>query len=415
MGLGIKKITESVIEDNRSLIMLGTLIDNKISYNDNKAVPIGAIASTPDGTIKIKSDENGNQIGINGATSLQENSVSGDKIKDNAIITVKIQDGAVNSNKLAISAVKTNNIEDKAVTSIKIADNSIIPSKIPNRSILGEKLADGIIKDNHISSDKLSGTVIKDKAIKSNNIDTGAVQSINIQDFTITNVKLQDECVSYNKLDSNLKLLLANLQAQIDDLLSRISKLESLYNNLLDKLLEELSKLISQYNLANAVTHNGANSIDGKNDSTSLVNIKCSGDIEGKRVYFMTYQDLAEAYIPGEDLDPGDIVAMHEDGKVYLAESIDDCIVGVISEDYANCFGATKQELFEGSKVAVGLIGKVLVKIKGPIKIGQQIAVSLSEPGVGCATNTRGIGQALHSIDCDFDEINEVLVQIRPL
>lgn len=415
MALGIKKITESVVEDGRSLTMIGSLIDDKISYDDNKAVPIGAIASTPDGTVKIKSDENGNQIGINGSTSLQNNTVTGEKLKDNTVTTIKIHDGAINSNKLAISAVKTNNIEDKAVTSTKIADNSIIPSKIPDRSITGIKIADGVIKDNHISSEKLSGTVIKDKTIKSNNIDTGAIQSINIQDYAITNIKLKDECVSYNKLDPYLKNLLADLQAQINDLLARIAKLESLYNDLYNKLLEELNKLISQYNLANVVTHNGANSIDGKNNSTALANIKCSGDIEGKRVYFMTYQDLAEAYIPGENLDPGDIVAMHEDGKVYLAESINDCIVGVISEDYANCFGATKQELFEGSKVAVGLIGKVLVKIKGPIKIGQQIAVSLSEPGVGCATNTRGIGQALHSIDCDFDEINEVLVQIRPL
>jgi hypothetical protein len=129
----------------------------------------------------------------------------------------------------------------------------------------------------------------------------------------------------------------------------------------------------------------------------------------------MTYQDLAEAYIPGEDLDPGDIVAMHEDGKVYLANSLDNCVVGVVSEDYANCFGATKQELFEGSKIAIGLIGKVLVKVKGPIKIGQQVAVSLSDPGIGYATNNKGIGQALQTIECDFDEINEVLVQIRPM
>jgi hypothetical protein len=106
---------------------------------------------------------------------------------------------------------------------------------------------------------------------------------------------------------------------------------------------------------------------------------------------------------------------MHEDGKVYKAESINDCIVGVISDEFANCLGATKEELFNGSKVAVGMIGKVLVKVKGPIKIGQQVAVSLSDLGIGCASNSRGIGQALHSIDCDFDEINEVLVQIRPM
>ena len=415
MALGIKKITESVVEDGRSLIMIGTLGDNKVNYTDNKAVPIGAIATTPDGTIKIKSDMNGTQVGINAATSLQDASVTTVKIKDSAITTVKINNSAVTSNKIAASAVKTNHIENNAVTSAKLADGSVIASKIPDRSIGGGKIQLKAIKDEHISAEKLSGSVIKDKTIRSNHIDTGAVQSTNIQDSAIITVKIRDEAVTYGKLGPDVKNTLTDLQAQINTLNSNISDLKAKYNELNTKISTELNGIIDSYKLGNIVLHNGSKSIDGKNNSTALVNLKCSGDIEGKRVYFMTYQDLAEAYIPGEQLDRGDIVAMHEDGKVYLANSIDDCVVGVISEDFANCFGATKQELFEGSKVAVGMIGKVLVKVKGPIKIGQQVAISLSEPGVGCATNSRGIGQALHSIDCDFDEINEVLVQIRPM
>ena len=184
---------------------------------------------------------------------------------------------------------------------------------------------------------------------------------------------------------------------------------------------------INKYNLKNAVIHHNYDVVGTKTNgtytSTPLSNIKCSGnitcsgDINGKRVYYMTYQDLAEAYIPGEELEAGDIVAIHEDGKVYKAEAMNDCIVGVISDEFANCLGATKEELFNGSKVAVGMIGKVHVKVKGPVQLGQQIIVSLSDEGVGCpsSSNVMGIGKALETIDCEFDEIHKVLVQIRPM
>ena len=98
---------------------------------------------------------------------------------------------------------------------------------------------------------------------------------------------------------------------------------------------------------------------------------------------------------------------------------MNDCVVGVISNEFANCLGASKEELFNGSKVAVGMIGKVHVKVKGPIKLGQYIGISLSDSGVGCglgmAVESKGIGKALEEYDCDFDEIHEVLVQIRPM
>ena len=47
MALGIKKITESVIEDNRSLTMIGTLQEDRIFFDDNKAVPPGALIVLP--------------------------------------------------------------------------------------------------------------------------------------------------------------------------------------------------------------------------------------------------------------------------------------------------------------------------------------------------------------------------------
>ena len=131
----------------------------------------------------------------------------------------------------------------------------------------------------------------------------------------------------------------------------------------------------------------------------------------------MTYQDLAEAYIPGEHLEPGDIVAMREDGLVYKANAFDQCIVGVVSDEFANCLGATIEEIEKGWKVAVGTVGKVHVNVRGPVKLGQKIQVVGADLGIGNATwtSTNNIGKSLETIECGLDEVNKVLVQIRPM
>ena len=108
---------------------------------------------------------------------------------------------------------------------------------------------------------------------------------------------------------------------------------------------------------------------------------------------------------------------MREDGKVYKANAFDQCIVGVISDEFANCLGATANEIESGSKIAVGTIGKVHVNVRGPVKLGQQIHVIGADIGIGNAswTTVNSIGKSLETIDCGLNEINKVLVQIRPM
>lgn len=417
MALGIKKITESVIEDGRSLTITGTLNNNNIAFTDNNALPAGALLASPDGTLRIKASLN-QQVKINAKTTLVPQSVDTSILEDKAVTTAKLNDKAVTSVKINDSAVQTNHINNGAV----------ITSKIFDAAVTSPKIADAAVKENHIANNSIRTDHIKDGNVTSNKIKDNNVINSHIRDSAVTSSKIAPKNIEYKHMTSNaintenlinyavITDKIANKNVTLiklaDDVLSHIQNMiKSYVDPALTKLKVEIMNQIPKH----IVEHDGSRNVNGANNSTALNNLKCTGDIEGNRVFFMTYQDLAEGYIPGEELERGDIVAMHEDGKVYRAESINDCIVGVISEDFANCFGATKAELFEGSKVAVGMIGKVVVKVKGPIKIGQQVAVSLSDAGVGCASNTRGIGQALHSIDCDFDEINEVLVQIRPM
>lgn len=434
MALGIKKITESVIEDERSLIMLGKLNGNhKIDYDDNKAVPNGAIISDLNitngkGTIRIKSGED-QQVKIDGHESIATESITREEIKRYEIINLHLNHPDATDNERTVdvhniknNAVVTRTIKNSAVTTEKIANSNVTTEKINDSAVITDK-----IKDSNVTREK-----IKDNAITKEKIKDNAVTTEKIKDSNVTREKLS--LALQAELDG-LRSDIVNLEAKLNEFKNEV-KIE--FDNLRKELKTEIDKLrtemkdhvetqINKYNLKNAVIHHNydilGSKTDGKYTSTPLSSIKCtgnitcSGDINGKRVFFMTYQDLAEAYVPGEELEPGDIVAIHEDGKVYKAEAMNDCIVGVISDEYANCLGATKEELFNGSKVAVGMIGKVHVKVKGPVKLGQQIIMSLSDEGVGCSSSnsTMGIGKVLETIDCDFDKIHKVLVQIRPM
>ena len=157
----------------------------------------------------------------------------------------------------------------------------------------------------------------------------------------------------------------------------------------------------------------GSEDADGK--SMANGSLRVYGDIRADRVYNMAYADLAEGYIPGEDLEPGDIVELREDGKVYKAYSngLPAVIVGVVSDEYATCYGASKEELEEGSKVAVALIGKVHVKIKGPVRIGEPVKIN-NIPGVGLpwSNNNIVVGKALETVE--EDGMHKVLCLIKP-
>lgn len=445
MALGIKKITESVIEDGRSLVLIGSSYHSgtdNIDFKDNKAIPTGAVIavnkskSEAYGTLRIKNGEN-KQIRIDASTTLAPKTVTRNEIGNAAVFNEHLNAKDAPD---ATRSVANHNIRDNAIDRNKIKNNEVISSKIPSGAILNKHLN---AKDANNADRTVATYNIQNNAITEEKILKDAVTTVKIRDGNITTAKIKDNNVTREKLSpalrneldklrSDINTLNADLQAFKNTVEQRFKKMEAEFNtklaNLKKEMTDTLNNTINQYNLKNAVTHYkndivGDKDAAGKYTSTPLSDIKCSGnitcagDINGKRVYFMTYQDLAEAYIPGEDLEAGDIVAMHEDGKVYKAESMNDCIVGVISNEYANCFGATKEELFNGSKIAVGMIGKVHVKVKGPVNIGQKITVSLSDAGIGMAWNHSDecIGKALESFDCDFDEVHDVLVQIRPM
>ena len=463
MGKGIKKISENVIANDRSLLLTYSVKNDKPDVNKNgekftntEAMPLGMMnVDYQNQGLLIKTKQGPGVTAsewkkLNAANTLQDKSittnilgngiVTGDKIiKDNknGIVTANINDLQITTAKIADVSVTTDKIAHGAITTLRIRNNAVTAEKIQANSIYGYHIKEGVIETRHIenyaiTSSKIATSAVTDvelaaNAVATSKIKNDAVTTEKIAAGAITTLRIRDRAVTSEKiaLGAITTAHLQNGAVTTDKIANGAVTTDKIANGAItkDKLapgavdLDCLGPGIADI-VRRAVVHDGKGNVTGANNSTTLNNITATGDIYARRVYNVIYMDIAEGYIPGEYLEPGDIVAMHEDGKVYKATSIHECIVGVVSNEYAHCLGASKEELFNGSKVAVGMIGKVHVKVKGPVRLGQRISVSLSDAGVGMANWMNGgynLGQILETVECDFDEIHTVLAQIRPM
>ena len=468
MSRGIKKISENVIADKRSLNLVTGNPDNNYPLPDpdsgvlkpygitnTEAMPLGmlnvdyvskgifmkvsqgkgkdseSVWSKLDAQhtlieqsviTKLIHDQNVTtpKIADLNVTEIKmaDNSVSTRTIQKDAVITEKIANENVIAEKIGTDAVITRTIMNHAVVESKIAPNAVTTTKIMNsnvtrakindRAINAEKIDDSAVITRTIHNDAVTEPKILNGAVTEFKIADQAIHAHNIATGGVSNSNLQNACVSTEKIED-----LAVINSKIGN--ETIQGKDKIVRNSITKDRLELPVIDR---IDRAVLHDGNGNVTGEGNSTVLNNIKATGDIYAHRVYNVVYMDIAEAYEPGEALEAGDIVAMCEDGKVRKATSIRDCIVGVVSNEYAHCLGASKEELLCGDKIAVGMIGKIHVKVKGPVRLGQRVGISLSDPGVGMANwmnNNNNIGQVLESVDCDFDHIHTVLVQVRPI
>lgn len=443
MGAGIKKLSENVVAIGRAL----TLSNETVA--DNSVIPIGTLRCNPTTNGLSFKKANNSYMPFDAASTLALDSITSNLLKNSCVITTKIADLnvteaklanlSVTSGKLGNLAVTETKIANNAVTGAKLAENTVTSSKYANASITGikimentidgsklldntipttkymnlsvtgakianntiegiklldksvtnSKLADGSVHGNAIADGGILTSKYADASITQGKIANGAiiqthiavggVAGINLQNNSVTNDKLADNTVTSQKIADGAitGLKYANLS---------ISK---------GKLTPDLANDID-----NSVKYEG-NNVNLKGSLNVTGNIEAQGNITGARVYNATYMDLAEAYTPGEKLEVGDIVSIREDGKVYKCDDmLDTGIVGVVSDMYAACYGASYTELQRGDKVAVGLIGKVPVKVYGAVTTGQAILPFSNGVGYGCLANDvreYRIGKALET------------------
>lgn len=260
MALGIKKITESVIEDNRSLIMIGTLnaSGKKIDFNDNKAVPEGAILAAiknDRATLLVKKSET-EQLRIDASTSIAPESIT--------------------KNELGKSCVVTEKVHDLAITTDKINNSAVTTSKIKNDSVTREKLHPDVRRE----LDNLRQDLNKLRQDHDNLRDE-------FEALKTTVNKLRKDFENFKKeVLEEFDNLRREMQVEINKLKQEMEELRNeLEQEIVDKIKENNDKL----HLDNAVFHDGKGNVTGVN-SSKLINLKCTGEIEGQKVYFMTYK-----------------------------------------------------------------------------------------------------------------------------
>ena len=137
MALGVKKITESVIENGRALTTIGNYMPmgDYIDLNDNSAIDEGGLftaLSASGGVVRIKDNScNYNQARINADKSIEYNSITQDLLQKDCVITDKIKEVIQEESDIA-KAVKINALSQVNIIkkSLAINDDVIVCAAI---------------------------------------------------------------------------------------------------------------------------------------------------------------------------------------------------------------------------------------------------------------------------------------------
>ena len=462
MAEGIKKISENVVIEKRALVVTDP------SVIDNDAISVGTLWSDANNKgIKIKTGKNSfslfdaNHLILAGTINtnlLADKSVTNIKVADRAINERALDDSSVTEpkiknlnvteSKLANKAVTRSKIKEKNIYNEHVADETLSGNKLQNKTIDGIKfidhtinnisLADNSVNDRVIASSSLLerhfsnsciphrayqprsiyGEAIKiggienihmaNNSINENALMNGSVTKPKLARNIIENIHLTSSCVE----NANLAIKSVNEKNLFDEAVStRIIKNKSVTK---EKLATDVINLIGD-----PVMYDRENNVNMRRDLFVNGNIHANGSIQGARVFNAVFMDIAEAYEPDKDgvYIPGDIVQVNEEGKLVRGiNSSHFPVVGVVSDEYASCYGATEEEITEKKKIPVGLIGKVHVNVVGPVKLGDRIALAKDGAGASVETNNlmdyQIIGKALESND--KAELKKVLCLIYP-
>lgn len=150
--------------------------------------------------------------------------------------------------------------------------------------------------------------------------------------------------------------------------------------------------------------------------NTSLPgSLTVSGNITGAKVYNAVWNaDYAEAFdYQGNIPKVGTIVELCGDKKVRTARDTSRKVIGVASDSYWVLAGSDLEEVKNGSKVAVGLVGQVKVLMNSTVEYGDFIVSGMN--GIGKVDNDapRGsiIGRAMESNNEKGEKLVTCIIQ----
>lgn len=121
-------------------------------------------------------------------------------------------------------------------------------------------------------------------------------------------------------------------------------------------------------------------------------NVLYTDNIHADKVYNAVWNDYAELFERGEYTEPGDIIALDtlSPTEQYIkADSSSKRVIGVHSDTYGHLIGGEKLNNYEDNFekfIPIGLAGRVNVKVKGKVELGDYIVPS-EKKGIGRAYN----------------------------
>ncbi len=123
--------------------------------------------------------------------------------------------------------------------------------------------------------------------------------------------------------------------------------------------------------------------------------ITATGNITGAKVYNAVWNaDYAEGFdYVGQTPEVGEIVELCGNNKVRVATNNSDMVIGVCSDTYWALAGCSIDEIKNGNKVAVGLVGQVTIKVVGAVNYGDYIVCC--GDGIGTVNNNADKGQVI--------------------
>jgi hypothetical protein len=116
----------------------------------------------------------------------------------------------------------------------------------------------------------------------------------------------------------------------------------------------------------------------GATAPTDTTRLNYNGYFYATRVYNAVFNDYAEYFDKDGEAEAGDVIIANPEGDGFVKASTeyDTKVVGVYSDEYAQCIGGNGDGEDEENFIPVGLAGKVRVKVTGPIKKGDLLVSS---------------------------------------
>jgi hypothetical protein len=154
---------------------------------------------------------------------------------------------------------------------------------------------------------------------------------------------------------------------------------------------------------------------DGAFVDLAATNLTVTGTIDGSGATVIgswqaTYSDVAENYESDKDYAAGTVVKIGGDKEITCSTVSVDDVFGVISSEPAYCLNSGKEGLY----LPVVMVGRVPVRVKGPIVKGERL-VSSNIPGVARAVkkselscHTPIFGRSLETSDDEGERLVEV-------